>query len=45
MLDFKLTPPVGTPNTKMCFAILRREQLKKLRDLRWDLVSPKIPLP
>ncbi|GAA5906655.1 CCDC47 family protein [Sporobolomyces salmoneus] len=37
VLDFKLAPPVGTPGAKMCFAVLKREQLKKLRESRWDL--------
>ncbi|GAA6020828.1 hypothetical protein JCM11491_004667 [Sporobolomyces phaffii] len=38
VLDFKLAQPVGTPGAKhLCFAVLRREQLKALQDARWDL--------
>ncbi|GAA5881269.1 hypothetical protein JCM16303_004872 [Sporobolomyces ruberrimus] len=37
ILDFKLSPLVGTPGAKMCFALLRRDQLKRLQDSRWDL--------
>lgn len=37
-LDFKLALPKGTPGAKFCFAAVRREVLRQVRDSRWDLV-------
>ncbi|GAA6061870.1 hypothetical protein JCM10212_001303, partial [Sporobolomyces blumeae] len=37
VIDFKLPAPAGTPGSKFCFAVLRRDVLKKVRDGRWDL--------
>ncbi|GAA5940788.1 hypothetical protein JCM3775_004899 [Rhodotorula graminis] len=36
-LDFKLALPKGTPGAKFCFAAVRREVLRQVRDSRWDL--------
>ncbi|GAA5825412.1 hypothetical protein JCM11251_006972 [Rhodosporidiobolus azoricus] len=36
-IDFKLAAPSGTPGAKFCFALVRREILKRIRDDRWDL--------
>ncbi|GAA5917622.1 hypothetical protein JCM6882_001992 [Rhodosporidiobolus microsporus] len=36
-LDFKLSPSQGTPGAKFCFAVVRREILRRIRDDRWDL--------
>lgn len=40
LLDFKLAAPKGTPGAKLVFAVVRRDLLRKMRDTRWDLVSP-----
>ncbi|GAA5874539.1 hypothetical protein JCM8547_002187 [Rhodosporidiobolus lusitaniae] len=36
-IDFKLSPPEGTPGAKFTFAVIKREILKRIRDERWDL--------
>lgn len=43
-LDFTLSPPAGSPSAKFCFAVIRREVLKRVREERWDLVSPYFSL-
>ncbi|GAA6019270.1 hypothetical protein JCM10207_005060 [Rhodosporidiobolus poonsookiae] len=37
VLDFKLAPPQATPGALFCFAVVKREILKSIRDDRWDL--------
>jgi len=37
-LDFKLSDDVSIPD--FVFAIVRKDELKTIRNERWDLVSP-----
>ncbi|KAM0790126.1 hypothetical protein ACM66B_005450 [Microbotryomycetes sp. NB124-2] len=37
-IDFKLTPPEGTPGAHFCFAVVDRKLLRRIRE-RWDLAT------